>query len=214
MSSSTTAHTDTKAGFGRTLVVGAIAGVIASLVMAMFAMIAAATYQHSGFFTPLFHIGSVLIDPSTMMASMQQAMAGSNFYFAFGPAVVGAVVHMMVGAMYGIVFAVIVRMAKLRGVNLLIAGMIYGAIVFAVSAWIGLPLAAAILASGDQIANMASMVGYGTFVTEHIMFGLATALAMLPFTRRATALPPCPGRGGSLSAVLAYAPTTPAWETP
>lgn len=183
----TTAHTGTKDGFGRTLIVGAIAGVIGSLVMAMFAMLAAATYQHSGFFTPLYHIGSLFVDPSTMMASMQQAMVGSNFYFAFGPAVVGAIVHMMVGAMYGIVFAVIVRMAKLRGINLITAGMVYGAMVFAVSAWIGLPLAAAIFSSGDQITNMASMVGYGTFVVEHIMFGVAAALVLLAFTRRTAA---------------------------
>lgn len=187
MSSSTTAHTDTKAGLGRTLVVGAVAGVIGSLVMAMFAMIAAATYQGTGFFTPLYHIASLFLDPSTMMASMEQGMAGSNFYFAFGPAVVGAIIHMMVGVMYGVVFAVIVRMAKLRGIVLIVAGMIYGAVVFAVSAWIGLPLAAAIFSSGDQITNMASMVGYGTFIVEHIMFGVAAALVLLPFTRRTAA---------------------------
>ncbi|OOL32704.1 hypothetical protein GQ85_05825 [Rhodococcus rhodochrous] len=157
---------------------------IASLVMAMYAMIAAVTYQNSGFFTPLYHIGSVFVDPSTMMTSMQQAMAGSDFYFAFGPAVVGAVVHMMVGVMYGIVFALIARVAKLHGITLIIGGMIYGVLVFAVSAWIGLPLAAAIFSSGDQITDMASMVGYGTFLVEHLMFGVAAALVLLPSTRR------------------------------
>jgi hypothetical protein len=177
------AHPGTLTGFGRTLTAGVAAGVIGSLVMAMYAMIAAATYQHSGFFTPLYHIASVFIDPSTMMASMQQAMAGSNFYFAFGPAVVGAIVHMMVGAMYGVGLAVIARTAKLQGFSLISAGMIYGVIVFAVSAWIGLPLAAAILSSGDQITNMASMVGYGTFLVEHVMFGVAAALVLLPSAR-------------------------------
>lgn len=188
MSSNTThnpaAHAGTATGWGRTIAVGAGAGVIASLVMAMYAMIAAVTYQHSGFFTPLYHIGSVFVDPSTMMTSMQQAMAGSNFYFAFGPAAVGAVVHMMVGAMYGILFAILVRVAKLHGITLIIGGMIYGALVFAVSAWIGLPLAAAIFSSGDQIADMASMVGYGTFLVEHLMFGAAAALVLWPSTRR------------------------------
>lgn len=187
MSPTTKPSTDMKSGLGRTLIVGAIAGVIASLVMAMFAMIAAATYQHTGFFTPLYHIASVFIDPSTMMASMQQGMSGSNFYFAFGPAVVGAIVHMMVGAMYGIVLAIIVRFTKLSGTNLIIVGMIYGAIIFAVSAWIGLPLAAAIFSSGDQITHMAAMVGYGTFLVEHIMFGVAAAVVLLPFTRRVNA---------------------------
>jgi len=187
MSSTTSTQAKIKAGFGRTLIVGAVAGVIGSLVMAMFAMIAAATYQHTGFFTPLYHIGSLLLDPSTMMASMEQGMAGSNFYFVFGPAMVGALIHMMVGAMYGVLFAVIVRMAKLRGMTLLLAGMIYGAVVFAVSAWVGLPLAATIFSAGDPITNMAAMVGYPTFLVEHIMFGVATAFALLPFTRNRSA---------------------------
>ncbi|MGD9620750.1 MAG: hypothetical protein AB7G47_10495 [Mycolicibacterium sp.] len=182
--SSTVRDTTTEVGFGRTVIVGAVAGVIASMVMAMFAMVAAATYQHTGFFTPLYHIGSLFIDPSTMMTSMEQAMAGSNFYFSFGPAVVGAIVHMMVGAMYGVLFALIVRAAKLKGTLLVGAGMFYGIAVFAVSAWIGLPLAAAIFSAGDPIANMASMVGYGTFVAEHIMFGVAAALVLLPFSRQ------------------------------
>ena len=96
--------------------------------------------------------------------------------------------HMMVGAMYGIVFAVIVRMAKLRGSNLQISGILYGVMVFAVSAWIGLPLAAAILSSGDQITNMAPEVGYGTFLVEHMRFGVAAALVLPPFTHWPSAL--------------------------
>ncbi|MDV8009177.1 hypothetical protein [Rhodococcus sp. IEGM 1318] len=163
----------------RTIAVGAIAGLIGSLAMAMFAMIAALTYQNSGFFTPLYHIGSVFIDPSTMMTSMQQAMGGQSFSFAFGPAVVGALVHMMVGIMYGIVFALIVHVAKLRGPVLLLAGMLYGAVVFAVSAWAGLPIAASIFSSGDQVADMASMVGYGTFAAEHLLYGLVTAAVLV-----------------------------------
>lgn len=184
MSSTAPTQSEIKPGFGRTLIVGAVAGVIGSLVMAMFAMIAAATYQHTGFFTPLYHIGSLLVDPSTMMTSMEAGMAGSNFYFVFGPAVVGALIHMTVGAMYGVLFAVVVRMGKLRGMPLVLAGLVYGAVVFAVSAWIGLPLAAAIFSAGDPITNMASMVGYPTFLVEHIVFGVVTALALVPFTRR------------------------------
>ncbi len=185
MTTTTRTRIQTTPAVGRTAIVGAIAGVIASLVMAMYAMIAATTYQHIGFFTPLYHIASVFIDPSTMMTSMQQGMSGSNFYFAVGPAVVGALVHMMVGAMYGIPLAFIVRQTKLNGLNLVLAGMLYGVVVFAVSAWIGLPLAATIFSSGDQITNMASMVGYGTFLIEHIMFGVAAAVVLLPFARRA-----------------------------
>jgi hypothetical protein len=35
---------------------GALIGMAAGVAMAMYAMIASATYQHHGFFTPLFHI--------------------------------------------------------------------------------------------------------------------------------------------------------------
>ncbi|MFC4377345.1 hypothetical protein ACFO5K_25000 [Nocardia halotolerans] len=164
---------------------GAVAGVVASLVMAMYAMIAAATYQHTGFFTPLYHIASTFIAPDAMMSSMMAAGSGSTFTFEFGPAVLGAVIHMMVGAMYGAMFAVIARMARLHGVALIVSAVVWGAVVFAVSAWIGLPLAAAIFGGGDPIADMASMVGYPTFLGEHLLFGgaLGLLLAARPGTR-------------------------------
>ncbi|MGB2950142.1 MAG: hypothetical protein WBB62_04915 [Rhodococcus sp. (in: high G+C Gram-positive bacteria)] len=184
MSSKSTHIDTTTTALPRTIAIGAAAGLVGAIAMAMFAMIAALTYQNSGFFTPLYHIGSVFIEPSTMMTSMQQAIAGESFYFALGPAIVGALIHMMVGVMYGIVFAIIVRVARLHGVVLIISGLVYGAVVFVISAWIGLPLAAAILSSGDQIADMASMVGYGTFFVEHLLFGVVAALGLLPTTRR------------------------------
>lgn len=152
---------------------GALLGAGASLVMAAFAMMAAATYQGAGFFTPLYHIASTFIAPSTMMTSMEQAMAGNMFYFAFGPAVVGAIVHMMVGAMYGVIFAIAAVLLRLRGPVLIGAGAVWGVVVFVMSSFIALPLAAAVFSSGDQISQMASKVGYGTFVTEHVLYGLA-----------------------------------------
>ncbi len=45
--------------------IGAVAGVIASLMMAAYARIAAATYQGSGFFTPRYHIASTFTRPTT-----------------------------------------------------------------------------------------------------------------------------------------------------
>lgn len=166
---------------------GALAGMAASLVMAMFAMIAAATYQGAGFFTPLYHIASTFISPDTMMASMQHAADGSTFYFVFGPAVVGALVHMMIGAMYGAMFAIAAVLLRLRGPVLIPAGGVWGAMVFVASSFAALPIAAAVFSSGDQIAQMASTVGYGTFLTEHLLFGLALGMllaARRPFARR------------------------------
>jgi hypothetical protein len=48
----------------RIVTVGAVGGALGAIVMAMYAMIAAATYQHTGFFTPLYHIASPIIQPA------------------------------------------------------------------------------------------------------------------------------------------------------
>jgi len=183
--------TDTQAPTTRTRIVsaasmGAVAGVIGSLMMAAYAMIAAATYQGSGFFTPLYHIASVFISPADMMSSMKSAtMGGSNFEFFAGPALVGALVHMMVGAMYGVGFAVLASLTRIRGMALVAAAVVWGGLVFVISSFAGLPLAAAIFNSGDQITNMAELVGYGTFVVEHLIFGLFLGLILFMGAKRA-----------------------------
>ncbi|WP_306357896.1 MULTISPECIES: hypothetical protein [unclassified Nocardia] len=178
-SSSFSSSTVTGRAVGTAAVWGALAGVAASMVMAAYAMIAAATYQSTGFFTPLYHIATTFIAPDTMMTSMERAGEGSLFYFSFGPAVLGAVIHMMVGAMYGALFGVIARVAKLHSLAVLtVAGMVWGLIVFAVSAWIGLPIAAALFGGGDPVSDMASMVGYPTFLVEHLLFGGALGMML------------------------------------
>ena len=143
---------------------------IAGAAMAMFAMIASVTYQHHGFFTPLFHISALFGSPDAMMRSGMEAMAGNKFWFAAGPAVLGLLIHMTVGAMFGIGFAFVAR--RLPRPVLVPAGVVYGLVVFAVSALVGLPVAAKITGSGSTISDMASMVGWATFAIEHMMFGL------------------------------------------
>lgn len=163
---------------GRAVLIGAVAGVIASLVMAMYAMGAAWT-KDAGFFTPLYHIASLLADPSAMMTSMAADMEnGDAFTFIGGTALLGAVIHMLTGAMYGAVFGVAASMLRLGTAALVALGVGYGAVVFAVSAWIGLPIAAALFGSGDQIANMAELAGWGTFLVEHLIFGLVLGLVV------------------------------------
>lgn len=165
---------------------GAMAGIVASLMMAAYAMIAAATYQGSGFFTPLYHIASVFISPADMMSSMESAtMGGSNFEFFAGPALLGAVIHMMIGAMYGVGFAVLAGLTGIRGRVLVAAATLWGALVFVISSFVGLPLAAVIFNSGDQITNMAELVGYGTFLVEHLIFGLVLGLILFMGAKRA-----------------------------
>ncbi len=156
---------------------------IAGAAMAMFAMVASVTYQHHGFFTPLFHISALFGSPEAMMRSVAEAMAANRFWFTGGPAVLGLLIHMTTGAMCGIGFAFLAR--RLPRAALVPAGAAYGLAVFVVSAFIGLPVAAKITSSGSIISDMATMVGWATFAVEHMMFGLvlgAIALRNAPAT--------------------------------
>jgi hypothetical protein len=185
---SRTTTTSTTSSLGRAVLIGAVAGVIASLVMAMYAM-GAAWAKDTGFFTPLYHIASLWADQDAMMKSMMANMeAGDAFTFVFDTALLGAVIHMMTGAMYGAIFGLAVSKLRLGTALLTGLGIVYGALVFAVSAWIGLPIAAALFDSGDQIKNMAEMAGWGTFVIEHLIFGLVLGL-LAAGARTRTALP-------------------------
>ena len=172
MSTSTTAQ-PVKA----TLLRWGVAGMIGGAVVAMFAMVASVTYQHHGFFTPLFHISALFGSPDAMMRSAAEAMAGNRFWFSAGPAVLGLLIHVVTGAMFGIGFAFLAR--RLPRIVLVPAGAMYGLAVFVMSAFVGLPLAAKATGSGATISDMASMVGYATFAVEHMMFGLVLgALAL------------------------------------
>ena len=150
---------------------------IGGAVVAMFAMVASVTYQHHGFFTPLFHISALFGSPDAMMRSAAEAMAGNRFWFSAGPAVLGLLIHVVTGAMFGIGFAFLAR--RLPRIVLVPAGAMYGLAVFVLSAFVGLPVASKITGPGTTISDMASMVGWATFAIEQMMFGLVLgALAM------------------------------------
>ncbi len=179
----------TPADLVRTVVTGMLAGMVGAIGMAMYAMIASITYHHVGFFTPLYHIASTFISPTALMTSMQQAMAGHDFWFTAGPALIGMIVHLAIGAGAGAVFALIVGLLRRRlaGMGLLAAGMVYGLIVLAFDAVIGLPVAANLFGGGTRISTMPRMVGWWTFVVEHLVFGMVLAAALLVAARTATA---------------------------
>jgi len=164
----------------RTLGRGAVGGMIAAAVMAMFAMVASVTYQHHGFFTPLFHIAAVTGSSTAMMTSMREAMGGHRFWFAPGAALVGAAIHMMTGAAFGMMFAAVARVLPRRW--WLAAGAVFGLAVFAGSAYVDLPAVASITGSGAVIAHMVDLAGRTTFAIEHLMFGIALAAYLLATT--------------------------------
>lgn len=180
-------NTATPTGLVRPAATGMVAGMVAAMGMAMYAMIAGITYHHVGFFTPLFHIASTFISPTALMTSMQQAAAGHNFFFTAGPAVVGMIVHLAIGAMAGAGFAVTVTLLRRRlaGAALVATGTVYGLIVLGFNAVIGLPVAAHLFGGGTRISTMPSLAGWWTFTIEHLIFGMVLALTLLAGTRSA-----------------------------
>jgi hypothetical protein len=155
---------------------GAGAGVIASVVMGVYAMVAS-YLKDTGFFTPLHHIASLLAAPDSMRESMMaHQMDGDAFVVTAGVAILGAVIHMMTGAMYGAILGLAVARLKLSIGAIAGIGLVYGALVFVVSAFIGLPVAAAIFDAGDPIADMAEMAGWWTFFIEHLLFGVVATV--------------------------------------
>ncbi len=162
----------------RAISVGVFGGVIGSLAMAMYAMIISNSVKHTGFFTPLYHIASSFISGKAMMTSMTQGMHGNNFYFTFGPAVVGAVVHMMTGAIAGAIFAVIVSKGHLSRSLTVVAGTMFGLLVLVVNGVVGLPIAAHVFGGGKPISDMAKIVGCGHFTVEHVIFGMMLGIVV------------------------------------
>jgi hypothetical protein len=170
---------------GRQVVTGAAVGVVAAVAMAMFAMIAAATYQGTGFFTPMYHIASSLIDPTTMMRSMEAATGGDSFTFSAGPAAVGVGLHLLTGAFWGAIFGVIVGAGRLNGWVGFLGGVLYGPAVMVVMALIALPVIAELFGGGEVISDMPRLAGWGTFTIEHAIYG--AVLGLWPLVRRSEA---------------------------
>lgn len=151
----------TRAGtLGQCIVRGAVWGVVASLVMAMYAMIASAA-MGQGFLTPLYGIAAPIVGERDMMESM------AKVHVNVGPMLLGAIIHMMWGALYGVVFGLLARQFGLSGSAGLVAGIVYGLLVMVVMMVAVLPLVGA--------GGMPEMVGF-SFGVEHVVFGLVLGL--------------------------------------
>ncbi len=148
---------------GKFVVNGAIAGIIAGVVMAMYAMMASVTFLHQGFFTPLYGIAAPIVGKQAMETSM-----GQSFYFTLGPAMIGLVIHMMVSAVFGIIYGFAARALHIAGFVSVAAGMMYGVVILLVMSFVVLP----IIGSG----SMPSTIGWPSFTVEHLMYGVAIGL--------------------------------------
>ncbi len=137
----------------------AVAGVVAGIIMAMFAMIVAGI-AGDGFWAPPRAITAVILGTEH---------AGTDF--AFGPAAGGMMLHMMLSAAFGVMFALVVGVTRreLKLGSQLVIGMALGIILSAVNTY-----AIAELLNGRELFTTA-MPAWTWFVA-HLMFGAALAL--------------------------------------
>lgn len=155
----------------RTIELGMMAGMAAAVPMGIFALIASGTWQHAGVYTPVYRIAAML-DPSPLEVSLEEAAAGSSFYFDPQPFFSGGAVHLALGGFFGVIFALLSRRLRWRGRLALAAGVVYGLAVLALMSLVVLPVAAGLVGAGREIADTASITGWPTFVVAHLLYGL------------------------------------------
>jgi len=163
----------------RILVPGILAGMVAAVPMGIFSMIAAATYQHRGFFTPMYHITSLLGD-DTAARSLQEAASGDVFFFVPEPAIFGVAMHLVVGGFFGAIFAVVARGVIARvppsRASIIAVGVAYALFVMLLMSLVLVPAADAVLSGEERVSSFASVAGWGTFTIQHVIYGLVLGL--------------------------------------
>jgi hypothetical protein len=118
---------------GRWLITGALLGVAAGVVFALFEMLAAWA-MGDGFWMPLRMIGAIVLGKEALEPS----------YSLTGAALTGAVLHMALSALYGTVFAAlvaVVRGLRSSGAVLVAAASLYGLTLWLVNFYAIAPLA-------------------------------------------------------------------------
>jgi hypothetical protein len=171
----------------RTLEAGILTGMAAGLPMALFMVIASATWGHAGAFTPFYRIAAIL-DPAAFEISRQEAATGSPFWFEPQTAVPGACVHLALAGFFGMLFALLARGGRgRRPAALAVAGGAWGLLVAVVMVPV-LRLAARVLGGGSLIADLPGQLGWPTYLAMHLLYGLVLgAVVALRSTRSALA---------------------------
>jgi hypothetical protein len=160
------------------LLLGATVGMIGGILMALFTMLATATYLQMGFFTPLYAIAAPLIGQQPLIASLKQG----GFYFALGPALLGLAVHLLWAALWGLIFGLLAHGLHLTGGVSIIGGLVYGVLVMLVMILIVVPIVGA--------PNLLQLLGSYLFTIANALFyGLPLGLWPVVQPQLFTALP-------------------------
>lgn len=142
---------------------GAISGIIAGLVMAVVLMIHS-QFIGNGFFTPVLAIAGTFFGVS--------ALAGG-----FGTVLTGLILHVIVSAVLGIIFAMIVNPETSSGYAFF-GGLVFGIAVWAVMTYLVLPWA-------NPVMRSEVLMHPGMWAFCHLVYG--GVLASTPYFERTTA---------------------------
>ena len=135
------------------LVGGAISGIIAGIVMAMFSM-GYPGMTGMGFLAPLRLIAATLYGVDALIGGSDVLMAG-------------LIIHMMVSAVFGIIFAALLPRTAGGGTAFGL-GIIYGIIIWGVMGYLVVPIV-------NPTMSVRIPVMAGAFWFEHVVFGMFLA---------------------------------------
>ena len=138
---------------------GAVAGLIGGLVMALVGAVISASLG-----------GDIWLEAKQIAAVVYGPAAAAQSVFAAGPVLVGSLLHLLVstalGAVFGIVTRRIFHLTSEFGTPLM-AGLIYGLLIWLVDYFVVLPLINPLLRETYAPA----------FIIQHLVYGAVTGLA-------------------------------------
>jgi hypothetical protein len=148
-----------RADTGRWAGMGIIGGVIAGIAMAMVAMVWT-LLAGQGFWRPMDMIASILLG--------REAISGG---FQMFPELVGMAIHMVLSAIFGLVFAAVVANTSWSSGVVVGVGLAYGLLLWIVNVLI---IDAALIPAGLSLAPAPLMI------VVHLVYGLVLGLVAAP----------------------------------
>lgn len=144
---------------------GILSGIIAGMIFGAFMMFVVAPALHKPMTAPLNMIGAMFLGKAYLM------------HPSGGSIVLGLMMHMVMSAILGIIFAYIWRAISGNKGYEILAGLVYGLIVWLAMTYIVLPIMG---------SPMAKVTG-GWFLIGHLIFGLFVGLITPKYGRKKAA---------------------------
>lgn len=142
---------------------GIVGGIIAGLVFAVADMIMAVVVMGAPFYAPLQMIGAIVLGPQTMEPTYPLAQA----------AVVAIVLHMVLSALYGVIFVYLLALGRQLGAStpaLLVYGSLFGLALWVANFLIIAPIAFPWFAMVNQfwLGFVAHTFFFGTVIGAYV----------------------------------------------